>query len=158
MPLIPADLVYLDPPYNQHAYHSNYHIWETLIRWDEPEVYGVAQKRMDCKTRKNPFNSKRKIAEAMTEVIDACTSPYLLVSFNNEGYLHRTEIEEMLSKKGVIETFSIDHPRYVGAKIGIFNPKGERVGAVSHTKNKELLFVVAPHADLLVPVREAMNQ
>ena len=155
---LPADLVYLDPPYNQHAYHSNYHIWETLIRWDNPEVYGVARKRIDCKTRKNPFNSKPKIAEAMAQVIHACTAPYLLVSFNNEGYLHRTEIEEMLRKKGAVETFSVDHPRYVGAKIGIFNPQGERVGAVSHTKNKELLFVVAPEAKLLEPVREAMNQ
>ena len=90
-----------------------------------------------AKHEKNPFNSKRKIAEAMTEVIDACTSPYLLVSFNNEGYLHRTEIEEMLSKKGVIETFSIDHPRYVGAKIGIFNPKANELErlAIRKTRN-----------------------
>src|SRR5262249_39013486 len=36
-----ADLAYLDPPYNQHSYLGNYHVWESLVRWDQPEVYGV---------------------------------------------------------------------------------------------------------------------
>ena len=45
------DVVYLDPPYNQHSYLSNYHLWETLVRWDQPEVYGVAKKRIDCRER-----------------------------------------------------------------------------------------------------------
>lgn len=153
---LPADLIYMDPPYNQHSYHSNYHIWETLTRWDSPEVYGVARKRIDCREKKNPFNSKRKITEAMARVIEACNAPFLVVSFNNEGFLPRESIEEMLKKKGTVEVFSLDHPRYVGSRIGIYNPKGEKVGRVTHTRNKELLFVVAPHESLLDPVREAM--
>ncbi|MGI8913942.1 MAG: DNA adenine methylase, partial [Chloroflexota bacterium] len=44
-----VDLVYIDPPYNQHSYFSNYHIWETLVRNDRPEAYGIAMKRIDCK-------------------------------------------------------------------------------------------------------------
>ena len=56
---ISADLVYLDPPYNQHSYLGNYHIWETLVRWDKPAVYGVACKRVDCRERKSVFNSRR---------------------------------------------------------------------------------------------------
>jgi adenine-specific DNA-methyltransferase len=36
------DLAYLDPPYNQHRYFTNYHVWETLVAWDAPEHYGVA--------------------------------------------------------------------------------------------------------------------
>ncbi|MBO9578693.1 MAG: DNA adenine methylase, partial [Microbacteriaceae bacterium] len=36
-----TDFLYLDPPYNQHRYFTNYHIWETLVRWDAPETYGV---------------------------------------------------------------------------------------------------------------------
>ncbi|MCA9713060.1 MAG: DNA adenine methylase, partial [Myxococcales bacterium] len=37
----PFDLAYLDPPYNQHRYFTNYHIWETLVAWDAPAHYGV---------------------------------------------------------------------------------------------------------------------
>ena len=50
-----ADVAYLDPPYNQHKYLGNYHVWETLCRWDSPEVYGVARKRVDCKVRGSAF-------------------------------------------------------------------------------------------------------
>ena len=54
-----ADVAYLDPPYNQHSYLGNYHVWETLIRWDRPEVYGVSCKRVDCRERQSPYNRKR---------------------------------------------------------------------------------------------------
>ncbi|MEY4390948.1 MAG: hypothetical protein RLZZ400_691, partial [Actinomycetota bacterium] len=37
-----VDLMYVDPPYNQHSYLANYHVWESLVLWDKPEVYGIA--------------------------------------------------------------------------------------------------------------------
>ena len=39
------------------------------------------------------------------------------------------------------EVLEVDYRRYVGAQIGIYNPKGAKVGAVSHLRNKELIFV-----------------
>ena len=50
----PVDLMYLDPPYNQHRYFTNYHVWETLVRWDEPEHYGIACKRVDARDDEHP--------------------------------------------------------------------------------------------------------
>jgi len=138
---------YLDPPYNQHSYRSNYHIWETLIRWDEPEVYGVARKRIDCRTEKSDFNSKRRIAGAMKQVLAALDVDRVVVSFNNEGYLSREEIQTMLADRGAVHTIEVDYKRYVGATIGIHNPSGQKVGNVSHTRNKELIFVVDVDAD-----------
>ena len=70
----------------------------------------------------------------------------IVVSFNNEGYLERTEIEKVLSKRGTVHTIELDHKRYVGAQIGIHNQSGKKVGAVSHLRNKELLFVVGQGA------------
>jgi len=138
---------YLDPPYNQHSYRSNYHIWETLVRWDEPEVYGIACKRIDCRTEKSDFNSRRRIVEAFSDVIDALDVERIVVSFNNEGYLPREQIEEILSRKGPVHTAEFDFKRYIGATIGVHNLKGEKVGTVSHTRNKELLFVVDADPD-----------
>jgi adenine-specific DNA-methyltransferase len=137
-----ADLVYLDPPYNQHGYRRNYHIWESLVLWDKPEVYGVACKRIDCKTRTSDFNSKRRIKDAMREVVAAVDARHLLVSFNNEGYIDRQEMIDLLSSRGTVEVQEIPYARYVGAKIGIYNPSGKKVGRVSHTKNVEYLFHV----------------
>lgn len=137
---------YVDPPYNQHSYRSNYHIWETLVRWDQPEVYGVARKRIDCRTNKSAFNSKRKIAEALTEVIDALDVELMVVSFNNEGHLDREAVEEILSRRGHVRATELDYKRYVGAQIGIFSPSGDKVGKVSHLRNKELLYFVSSNA------------
>ncbi|VAX36537.1 Adenine-specific methyltransferase, partial [hydrothermal vent metagenome] len=60
--LLVADVVYIDPPYNQHSYLGNYHVWESLVRWDKPPVYGIACKRIDCKDRRSIFNSKPRFA------------------------------------------------------------------------------------------------
>ncbi len=138
------DLVYLDPPYNQHSYLGNYHLWETLIRWDRPEVYGKACKRVDCRDRKSAFNSKRNIRQAFTEVLETLRgrTRYLLVSFSNEGHLARDELQQMLEPHGEVTTYARAHRRYVGAKIGIYNPQGEKVGRVGHTSNTEFLFAV----------------
>ena len=136
-----GEAAYLDPPYNQHSYRSNYHIWETLVRWDQPEVYGVAQKRIDCRTEKSLFNSRPKIATALREVIDALDTERIVVSFNNEGYLSKDDIVDMLQSRGEVHTVELDYKRYVGAQIGIHNNKGKRVGRISHTRNKEFLFV-----------------
>lgn len=139
---IEADLVYLDPPYNQHSYLGNYHVWESLVLWDKPETYGIANKRIDVKTRKSAFNSRPGIGPALRSVIDRIRAPNLIVSFNDEGYLSRAELEEMLGARGHLQVIEIARPRYVGARIGIHNLKGEKVGAVGRLRNVEHLFVV----------------
>ncbi len=148
-----GDIAYLDPPYNQHSYLGNYHIWETLVRWDAPPAYGVARKREDVRTRPSSFNSRPRHARAMEDVIQSIDARVLLVSFSDEGYLSRDAVTEMLSARGDVLVFENDYKRYVGAQIGIHNPAGERVGAVSHLRNTEYLFV-AGHASDLDSVRD----
>ena len=53
----------------------------------------------------------------------------------------------MLADRGAVHTIEVDYKRYVGATIGIHNPSGQKVGNVSHTRNKELIFVVDVDAD-----------
>jgi adenine-specific DNA-methyltransferase len=143
------DCVYIDPPYNQHSYFSNYHIWETLIRWDQPEHYGVACKRIDCKTTKSPFNRKREAWDAFEGLIENIPSPWLVVSFNDEGFHDREAITELLGRSRHVKVVSTDFKRYVGAQIGIHNPDGEKVGEVSHLRNRELLFLAGPDEEVL---------
>lgn len=139
---VECDVVYLDPPYNQHKYLGNYHVWETLVRWDRPEAYGIAQKRVDTKTRRSDFNSQVRFEDAFRELIRVVRAKHLVVSFNDEGFLSRDRAVEILSSRGPVRVIEHDYKRYVGAQIGIFSPKGAKVGAVSHLRNKELLYVV----------------
>ena len=37
----PADLLYADPPYNSREYLPNYHILETIAKYDYPEIKGI---------------------------------------------------------------------------------------------------------------------
>lgn len=142
-----ADIAYIDPPYNQHKYLGNYHIWESLVLWDKPEVYGVARKRIDCRERSSDFNSKRNAGRAMSEVLSTVAAPHMVISFNNEGYFSSGEISDMLSHKRELVIISQDFKRYVGAQIGIHNLKGEKVGKVSHLRNKERIYVATDCPD-----------
>jgi len=155
-----ADLIYLDPPYNQHSYLGNYHVWESLVRWDHLPVYGVACKRVDCKERRSTFNRKREMFGAFADVVRCCRADTLVVSFNNEGYVDRADMERLLgewSGGAEVHTIATDYKRYVGAQIGIHNPRGEKVGAVGHLRNVEYLFVASRHdlRDRLAPLLQA---
>ena len=138
----PADIAYIDPPYNQHSYLGNYHIWESLVRWDKPAVYGTACKRTDVRERRSAFNSRPGFVSAFERLIANVVAPVLVVSFSNEGYLTREQAESILSTRGQVQTIERDYKRYVGAQIGIHNPAGEKVGTISHLRNTEFLFVV----------------
>jgi len=140
------DLAYIDPPYNQHRYLGNYHVWESLVRWDKPDVYGTAMKRIDCKDYKSDFNSRKRIHAALGAVIDALDARYVLVSFNNEGYMGRDALMALLAQRGEVACVELDHKRYVGAQIGIYNPRGEKGGRISHLSNRECLFMAGPDA------------
>ena len=155
---VKVDIAYLDPPYNQHSYLGNYHIWETLVLWDKPEVYGVACKRVDCRSRKSRFNFKREMPKVFEDIIERIQAKFIVVSFSNEGFLSREALEDMLGERGFIRCYPVDYKRYVGAQIGIFNPSGDKVGSVSHLRNKEYLFVVSPDVTVLEGLDEAFAQ
>jgi adenine-specific DNA-methyltransferase len=170
------DLAYLDPPYNQHRYFTNYHVWETLVAWDAPEAYGVARKRVDARdaSTRSAFNSKRTMPAALASVVQSVECDLLVLSYNNEAWLDLEELEEMCSiqspaadgtnraggsgrgRRRDVATLAFDSTRYVGARIGIFNPSGRKVGRVSHLSNQELL-VIAGDPALVRRVVEAVG-
>ncbi len=140
-------LAYLDPPYNQHRYFTNYHVWETLVRWDAPDYYGVACKRVDARdaATKSDFNSKRRMPDALAEVIDGVRADVVVVSFSNEGHLPIEALQDMLAARGhPVEVLAYDTRRYIGSVIGIYSPNGVKVGNVGHSTNTEYLLVSAP--------------
>lgn len=142
-----VDVAYLDPPYNQHSYHSNYHIWETIVRHDAPEAYGVARKRNDCRDVKSAYNSRSRAWAAFSDLVRAMRARNLIVSFSDEGFFSRDDITALLrGARGEVATIPVAGRRYVGARIGIYNPSGEKVGRVSHVTNHEFIFVAGPGA------------
>ncbi|MCB0968060.1 MAG: DNA adenine methylase [Ilumatobacter sp.] len=142
------DLAYLDPPYNQHRYFTNYHVWETLIAWDRPEHYGVACKRVDSRDddTKSVFNRKREMPDALRRTIADVDADVVVVSYNDESWVSLDELREMCAVHGDVVALGFDSKRYVGAQIGIHNPAGERVGQVGKLRNQEYVLVAGPSA------------
>ena len=144
-----VDLVYVDPPYNQHSFFANYHVWETLVRWDAPASYGVAHKRLDCRERKSAYNSRRAAPAALADLVSSLRAPWLLVSAGAEGFHRADELHALLETRGHVARIEVDARRYVGAQIGIYNPSGVKVGSVSHLHTREQLFLVGPERALV---------
>jgi adenine-specific DNA-methyltransferase len=138
-----VDLAYLDPPYNQHRYFSNYHIWESLVRWDKPDTYGIANKRLDARDAemKSPFNSKKTMAKALAQLVDDLKCETMVLSYNNESWLSRENLMDIASKRGHVEILDFDFKRYVGSQIGVFNKAGQRVGNPGAKRNIEHIVI-----------------
>ena len=96
-PLGSFDLAYLDPPYNQHRYFTNYHVWETLVASDEPEHYGVACKRVDARDAetKSAFNRKREMPDALRACVESVDARVLILSYNDESWIALDELLDL---------------------------------------------------------------
>jgi adenine-specific DNA-methyltransferase len=156
------DLAYLDPPYNQHRYFTNYHVWETLVAWDAPEPYGVARKRVDARddpATKSAFNSKRTMPDALRSVVAGVDCGLMVLSYNDESWLAADELEAVCRNAGHAEvvTLAFESARYVGARIGIFDPSGRKVGRVGHLSNRELV-VIAGDVEMVRRVVDAVGE
>lgn len=154
-----VDLAYLDPPYNQHRYLANYHVWETLIRWDDPEHYGVACKRVDLRddSSRSAFNSRRTVDAALAGLISGARAAVVAVSFNAEGFVPIERLIEWCAARGdAVEVLAFDAPRHVGSVIGVYNPAGEKVGRAGRRRTTEYVVLAGP-ADALASAVDAVG-
>ena len=110
------DLAYLDPPYNQHRYFTNYHVWETLVAWDAPEHYGVACKRVDPRdpATKSEFNAPAPDARGLARVVADVEARVLVLSYNDESWVTFEELRDLCAVRGHVEVLAFDSARYVG--------------------------------------------
>ncbi|MDE0518075.1 MAG: Dam family site-specific DNA-(adenine-N6)-methyltransferase [Bdellovibrionales bacterium] len=137
---IKPDVVYIDPPYNSRQYSRFYHILETLTKWDNPKLYGVALKP----ERENMSDYCRESAKhKFSELINDIHTKYLVVSYNNtytskskssKNKISLEEIQNILSKKGQTRIFEKNY-RYFNAGNTKFNNHKEYL-FITNVENK----------------------
>lgn len=108
---IKADILYLDPPYNERQYCSNYHILETIAKNDNPTISGKTGLR-DYKAQKSEYCSKAFVKDAFVNLIKNANVRYIFLSYNNEGLLKAEDIKEVLSQKGNYGCFTKEYARF----------------------------------------------
>lgn len=110
-----VDLAYLDPPYNQHPYGSNYFMLNHLVNYRKPEkISPVSGIPIDW-TRSN-FNKKRQAYNSFKELTEKINAKFLLVSFNSEGYISLEEMLELLGSVGKVEVLETRYNTYRGSR------------------------------------------
>lgn len=105
--LIEGDICYIDPPYNNRQYTSNYHVLETIARYDYPKISGVTGIRKYEDTEKSDYCKKTKVREAFEDLFKKVNARHILLSYSSEGLLSEEELAELLLKYGKKETYKI---------------------------------------------------
>ncbi|HRH27121.1 MAG TPA: DNA adenine methylase [Parcubacteria group bacterium] len=108
---IKGDILYLDPPYNQRQYSTNYHVLETIARYDYPKVYGVTGLR-NYQDQKSFYCSSGEVKKAFEDLILNANYKYIFLSYNNEGLMSHDDIKEIMSKRGKYGYFKKEYGRF----------------------------------------------
>ena len=121
LPTISADVLYADPPYNSRQYLPNYHILETIARYDRPDIHGVTGMRNYGEEQKSAFCSRSGVEMAFKRMIQNANVRYVVISYNSEGLLSKEKLAEICLEFAIKKSFlcrEITHRRYnnVGTK------------------------------------------
>lgn len=117
LPEITGDLLYADPPYNSRQYLPNYHILETVARYDYPEIHGVTGMR-NYQEQKSDFCMKGKVEAAFRRMIENSNVSYILISYNNEGLLSTRQLSEICREYAAGDSFQLREISYRRYKNG----------------------------------------
>lgn len=103
---IQGDILYIDPPYNSRQYLPNYHILETISKYDSPKIYGKTGLR-PYKDVKSKYCVKSKVYSELDNLIQFAKFKYIIMSYSSEGLLSKNEIKDILIKYGIRETYKV---------------------------------------------------
>ncbi|AIN93733.1 DNA adenine methylase [Treponema putidum] len=110
-----VDMVYIDPPYNQHPYGSNYFMLNLILknRLDVPisPVSGITQG-----WKRSVFNKRHSALKSLEEIISSLDSKYAIISYNSEGFISFEEMSSMLQKYGELKTSKIKYNTFRGSR------------------------------------------
>ena len=136
------DLVYLDPPYNQHQYGSNYHLLNTIALWDKPKInkniYINGKKtdkggiRKDWIKTKSDYCYKKTAKNSLINLLDNINANHIVMSYSTDGIIEFDDLISILENKGDLKIATSEYVKYRGAKRSIVNK----------TKNIEYLFII----------------
>ena len=144
---IQCDVLYLDPPYNTRQYITNYHLLETIARYDTPALHGKTGLRNYNESEKSAYCSKSDCNQAFQDLIEKADARHILVSYNNEGILSRDEVMSILSLRGEPRCdSSIDYRRFKS------NSHGDQ--PASDNRVQELLF----HLEVRTPAKRSQSK
>lgn len=110
------DVVYLDPPYNQHPYGSNYFMLNVIANYERPEAISKVS-GIPVDWQRSAYNSHSSAVNDMTKLLSDCLkkSKYVLLSYNDEGIINKDDWKTIFEKYNV-EKKEIVYDTYKGSR------------------------------------------
>ena len=109
------DIAYLDPPYNQHPYGSNYFMLNLILKnkldVEISKISGITQG-----WNRSVFNKPYSALKSMEEIVSSLDSKFIVISYNSEGFISFDEMSEMLKKYGKLKTVEIAYNTFRGSR------------------------------------------
>jgi adenine-specific DNA-methyltransferase len=110
-----VDIAYLDPPYNQHPYGSNYFMLNLLLDYSYPEktskISGIPEN-----WNRSPYNKGNHALKALTYLVENINAKYVIISFNSEGFISIDQMRDMLKKIGRLEVLETKYNAFKGSR------------------------------------------
>jgi adenine-specific DNA-methyltransferase len=130
---IQGDILYLDPPYNARQYGANYHILNTISRYDNFVPQGKTGLR---KYEKSKYCSRNSVKNELENLIKNANFKYIFLSYNNEGLMSVAEIRTIFEKYGKYDLQTIDYQRFKADKTENRNHKANFTNEYLHILEK----------------------
>jgi adenine-specific DNA-methyltransferase len=115
----PIDVAYLDPPYNQHPYGSNYHVLNSVALWDKPPLSKQITRgtkaaiRRDWRTeRRSAYNYRDEAGRAYDRLLDTIRAHYVLTSYSTDGMIPLEGLLESNVRRGHVTAVMQGYKRY----------------------------------------------
>lgn len=109
------DITYLDPPYNQHPYGSNYFMLNLILKNKlDVEVSKISGITQDW--HRSAFNKPYSAFSSMEEIVKNLDSKFIVISYNSEGFIEFEQMKTMLKKYGKVKTVEITYNTFRGSR------------------------------------------
>ena len=110
-----VDLAYLDPPYNQHPYGSNYFMLNLIVDYEKPvgasKISGIPND-----WNRSLYNKQSRALETLSKLVEDIKAKYVMVSFNSDGFIGIEEMRNTLGKAGRLEVLETKYNTFRGSR------------------------------------------
>lgn len=130
---ISGDVLYLDPPYNARQYGANYHLLNTIAKYDTFVPQGKTGLRS---YEKSNYCKKGEVAKSFEELIKNAQFQYVFLSYNNEGLMTEEEVKTILKRYGNYTLKTKKYQRFKADKTENRNHKADATLEYLHILEK----------------------
>lgn len=160
---VSGDVLYLDPPYTKNVYTTQYHLLETIAKYDAPAISGKGGLR-DMSAYSTSLSKPNEAEIVLEGLIRNAKFKHIILSYSNDGIISPEFIEALFKRYGRLETFEfrkISYKRYQNSRAEEDEKHQEYLFYVEKKSAKEVCFssplnYIGGKADLIAWLKSYM--